>query len=399
MGRILAIDYGRKRTGIAVTDTLQIVANGLTTVPTHQLLTFLKQYVAKEPVERIVVGLPKQMNNEPSESMRYIKPFLAQLAKEMPQMPVEMYDERFTSVIAHRAMLDGGMKKTARRDKAIVDEISATIIINDIQKYHGKTMVVKYGGNAMINEELKNAVMNDLVTLTLLGVRVVLVHGGGPAINEMLKKVGVESHFANGLRVTDDATMEIVQQVLAGKVNKDLVAKLRGRGVGLCGMDGQMLRCTELDPQLGHVGEIVHVDATLIASLLDGGFIPVIATVGMDDLGQAYNVNADTAAAQIAIALKAEKLVSMTDIAGLLRDKDDESTLIPEVEVSEIEGYKSAGIIAGGMIPKIGGMADAIYQGVHEAVIIDGRVPHSILLELFSNRGSGTRFYRRSHRE
>ena len=155
-----------------------------------------------------------------------------------------------------------------------------------IQKYHGKTMVVKYGGNAMINEELKNAVMNDLVTLTLLGVRVVLVHGGGPAINEMLKKVGVESHFNNGLRVTDDATMEIVQQVLAGKVNKDLVAKLRGRGVGLCGMDGQMLRCTELDPQLGHVGEIVHVDATLIGSLLDGGYIPVIATVGMDDLGQ-----------------------------------------------------------------------------------------------------------------
>ena len=216
-----------------------------------------------------------------------------------------------------------------------------------IQKYHGRTMVIKYGGNAMINETLKNAVMNDLVTLTLLGVRVVLVHGGGPAINEMLKKVGVESHFANGLRVTDDATMEIVQQVLAGKVNKDLVAKLRGRGVGLCGMDGQMLRCTELDPQLGHVGEIVHVDATLIESLLDGGFIPVIATVGMDDLGQAYNVNADTAAAQIAIALKAEKLVSMTDIAGLLRDKEDETTLIPEVEVTEIEGYKYAGIIAG----------------------------------------------------
>ena len=211
-----------------------------------------------------------------------------------------------------------------------------------IQKYHGKTMVIKYGGNAMINETLKNAVMNDLVTLTLLGVRVVLVHGGGPAINEMLKKVGVESHFNNGLRVTDDAAMEIVQQVLAGKVNKDLVAKLRGRGVGLCGMDGQMLRCTELDPALGHVGEIIHVDPTLISTLLDGGYIPVIATVGMDDLGQAYNVNADTAAAQIAIALKAEKLVSMTDIAGLLRDKDDETTLIPEVEVSEIEGYKTA---------------------------------------------------------
>ena len=217
-----------------------------------------------------------------------------------------------------------------------------------------------------------------------------LVHGGGPAINEMLKKVGVESHFAGGLRVTDDATMEVVQQVLAGKVNKDLVAKLRGRGVGLCGMDGQMLRCAQLDPQLGHVGEVIHVDTTLIQSLLDGGYIPVIATVGMDDLGQAYNINADTAAARIAVALQAEKLVSMTDIAGLLRDKEDESTLIPEVEVSEIQGYQAAGIIAGGMIPKIGGMADAIYQGVREAVIIDGRVPHSILLEMFSDRGSGT---------
>ena len=268
-----------------------------------------------------------------------------------------------------------------------------------IQKYHGKTMVIKYGGNAMINETLKNAVMNDLVTLTLLGVRVVLVHGGGPAINEMLKKVGVESHFAGGLRVTDDATMEVVQQVLAGKVNKDLVAILNrtgGKAIGLCGMDGQMLRCTQLDPQLGHVGEVIHVDTTLIQSLLDGGYIPVIATVGMDDLGQAYNINADTAAARIAVALRAEKLVSMTDIAGLLRDKEDESTLIPEVEVSEIEGYKAAGIIAGGMIPKIGGMADAIYQGVHEAVIIDGRAPHSILLEMFSDRGSGTLFYRRA---
>ena len=281
-------------------------------------------------------------------------------------------------------------------------ELRANILVEAlpyIQEYYGQTVVVKYGGNAMVNDDRKLAVMNDLVTLTLLGVRLVLVHGGGPAINEMLKKVGVESHFAGGLRVTADAAMEIVQQVLAGKGNKDLVAKLRGRGVGRCGRDGQMLRCTELDPQLGHVGEIVPVEATLIARLLDGGFIPVIATVGMDDLGQAYNVNADTAAAQIAIALKAEKLVSMTDIAGLLRDKEDETTLIPEVEVTEIEGYKSAGIIAGGMIPKIGGMADAIYQGVHEAVIIDGRVPHSILLELFSDRGSGTRFYRRSHRE
>ena len=269
-----------------------------------------------------------------------------------------------------------------------------------IQKYHGKTMVIKYGGNAMINETLKNAVMNDLVTLTLLGVRVVLVHGGGPAINEMLKKVGVESHFAGGLRVTDDATMEIVQQVLAGKVNKDLVAKLRGRGVGLCGRDGHMIMCRrKTDADLGFVGEIERVNTTLIDHLLADSFIPVIATVGMDKNGVPYNINADTAAAEIAIALHAEKLVSMTDIVGLLRDKNDESTLIPEVELSEIEGYKSAGIIAGGMIPKIGGMADAIYQGVHEAVIIDGRVPHSILLELFSDRGSGTRFYRRSHHE
>ena len=268
-----------------------------------------------------------------------------------------------------------------------------------INKMRGKTVVVKYGGSAMEDPKLMVRVLGDIELLKLMGMRVVLVHGGGKAISAMLTRLNMPVQFKNGLRVTDDAAMEIVQQVLAGKVNKDLVAKLRGRGVGLCGMDGQMLRCTELDPQLGHVGEIVHVDATLIESLLDGGFIPVIATVGMDDLGQAYNVNADTAAAQIAIALKAEKLVSMTDIAGLLRDKEDETTLIPEVEVTEIEGYKSAGIIAGGMIPKIGGMADAIYQGVHEAVIIDGRVPHSILLELFSDRGSGTRFYRRSHRE
>ena len=269
-----------------------------------------------------------------------------------------------------------------------------------IQKYHGKTLVIKYGGNAMVNDTLKLAVMNDLVTLTLLGVRVVLVHGGGPAINEMLARVGKESRFVGGLRYTDKETMDIVQQVLAGQVNKDLVALLKGRGVGLCGMDGHMITCRrKTDADLGFVGEIEKVNTALIDHLLDDSFIPVIATVGMDDLGQAYNVNADTATAQIAIALKAEKLVSMTDIAGLLRDKDDETTLIPEVEVSEIEGYKAAGIIAGGMIPKIGGMADAIYQGVHEAVIIDGRVPHSILLELFSNRGSGTRFYRRSHQE
>ena len=268
-----------------------------------------------------------------------------------------------------------------------------------IQKYHGKTLVIKYGGNAMVNDELKLAVMNDLVTLTLLGVRVVLVHGGGPAINQMLKKVGKESKFVGGLRYTDEETMGIVQQVLAGQVNKDLVALLKGRGVGLCGMDGHMITCSrKADMDLGYVGEIERVDTTLIDHLLADSFIPVIATVGMDSNGVPYNINADTAAAEIAIALHAEKLVSMTDIVGLLYDKDDESTLIPEVEVSEIEGYKQAGVIAGGMLPKIEGMAEAIYKGVHEAVIIDGRVPHSILLEMFSDRGAGTMFYRRGNR-
>ena len=257
-----------------------------------------------------------------------------------------------------------------------------------IQKYHGKTLVIKYGGNAMVNDDLKLAVMNDLVTLTLLGVRVVLVHGGGPAINSMLKKVGKESKFVGGLRYTDEETMGIVQQVLAGQVNKDLVA-----------LDGHMIMCKrKSDVDLGYVGEIEKVNTTLIDHLLADSFIPVIATVGMDDNGVPYNINADTAAAEIAIALHAEKLVSMTDIVGLLYDKNDESTLIPEVEVSEIEGYKAAGVIAGGMLPKIEGMADAIYQGVHEAVIIDGRVPHSILLEMFSDRGAGTMFYRRGNR-
>ncbi len=228
-----------------------------------------------------------------------------------------------------------------------------------IQKYHGKTLVIKYGGNAMVNEELKLAVMNDLVTLTLLGVRVVLVHGGGPAINQMLN----------------------------------------GRGVGLCGLDGHTITCSrKSDVDLGYVGNVEKVDTTLIEHLLNDGFIPVIATVGMDENGIAYNINADTAAAAIAIALHAEKFVSMTDIVGLLYDKDDESTLIPEVEISEIEGYKAHGVISGGMIPKIEGMADAIYEGVHEAVIIDGRVPHSVLLEMFSDRGSGTLFYRRGNR-
>ena len=264
-----------------------------------------------------------------------------------------------------------------------------------IQKYHGKTLVIKYGGNAMVNDTLKLAVMNDLVTLTLLGVRVVLVHGGGPAINEMLARVGKQSRFVGGLRYTDKETMDIVQQVLAGQVNKDLVALLKGRGVGLCGMDGHMITCRrKTDADLGFVGEIEKVNTALIDHLLDDSFIPVIATVGMDRDGVPFNINADTAAAEIAVALHAEKLVSMTDIAGLLYDKNDETTLILEVELGDIERYKREGIIAGGMLPKIEGMADAIRKGVREAVIIDGRVPHSILLEMFSDRGAGTMFYR-----
>ena len=248
-------------------------------------------------------------------------------------------------------------------------------------------------------DTIYSALLVIIVPLTLLGVRVVLVHGGGPAINKMLARVGKESKFVGGLRYTDEETMGIVQQVLAGQVNKDLVALLKGRGVGLCGMDGHMIMCKrKSDVDLGYVGEIEKVNTTLIDHLLADSFIPVIATVGMDDNGVPYNINADTAAAEIAIALHAEKLVSMTDIVGLLYDKNDESTLIPEVEVSEIEGYKAAGVIAGGMLPKIEGMADAIYQGVHEAVIIDGRVPHSILLEMFSDRGAGTMFYRRGNR-
>ena len=267
-----------------------------------------------------------------------------------------------------------------------------------IQKYHGKTMVIKYGGNAMINEDLKSAVMNDLVTLCLLGVRVCLVHGGGPAINEMLGKIGHESKFINGLRYTDEVTIKVVQQVLAGQVNKDLVARLKGKGVGLCGMDGQMMRCTKKKPNdgvdLGYVGYIEEVDTELINVLMDKGYIPVIASVGLGDDGTAYNLNADTAAAEIAIALQAEKFVSMTDIAGILMDKDDESTLIPSIEISKVPELMENGTIAGGMIPKVKGMVNAIKQGVHEVSIIDGRVPHSILLENFSDKGSGTLLYK-----
>lgn len=269
-----------------------------------------------------------------------------------------------------------------------------------IKKYKNKTIVVKYGGNAMINEQLKQAVMQDLLLLNQIGIKVVLVHGGGPEISAGLKLIGKESQFINGLRVTDKDTMEIVQQMLAGRVNKNLVALLKGRGIGLCGIDGAILTCQKLQGEvdLGFVGEITKVDTKLLDFSLNSGFIPVIATIGADENGVVYNINADTAASEIAIALGATKLVSMTDIAGLLRDRFDESTLISSVEISEVEKLVADGIIAGGMIPKIECCVDCVRAGVPEAAIIDGRVPNAILLELFSEKGNGTLFYQAEKR-
>lgn len=263
-----------------------------------------------------------------------------------------------------------------------------------LAKWQGKTIVVKYGGNAMINEDLKKSVMQDIYLLNQLGVKVVLVHGGGPEISQGVKLLGKEPQFINGLRVTDQDTINVVLQMLAGKVNKSLVALLKGKGIGLCGIDGNMLLCEKLqdDVDYGFVGEITQVNTTVLDIALNSGLIPVISTVGVDENGVVYNINADTAASKIAIALNAEKLVSMTDIAGLLRDRFDESTLIAEVAVSEVQGLIEQGIIAGGMIPKIACCTDFIQAGGVEANIIDGRVEHAILIELFGGK-NGTRFY------
>lgn len=285
---------------------------------------------------------------------------------------------------------------------AISNDVRAQVL-NDalpyIQKYNNKVVVVKYGGNAMTNETLKQAVMSDIVLLHLVGVKVVLVHGGGPEINDMLRRLNMKSKFINGLRYTDEATVDVVKMVLAGKVNKDLVTLLcrhNGNAVGLCGMDEQMLiaeRTTGANGEdLGFVGNVVNVNTKPILDALENGAIPVIATVACDKDGQAYNVNADTAAARIAAELKAENLILLTDIAGLLRDKDDPSTLISEVNVSDVPSLKRQGIISGGMIPKIDCCVEAIRRGVHKTVIIDGRIPHSILIEILSNEGIGTQF-------
>jgi len=262
-----------------------------------------------------------------------------------------------------------------------------------IQKYYNKIIVIKYGGNAMINEELKEAVMGDIVLLSLIGIKVVLVHGGGPEISDMLKKIGKESRFVDGLRVTDEEGMDIVQMVLAGKINKNLVNLLQnkgGRAMGLCGVDGHMIEARQLKPELGFVGEVTNVNTQPILDVLERGYIPVISTVGCDDEGNTYNINADTAAARIAGMLGAESLISMTDIAGILRDKDDPSTLIPVIQVSDAPQLIHEGVISGGMIPKVECCIEAIRRGVKKVFIIDGRIPHSILIETLTDEGIGT---------
>ena len=266
-----------------------------------------------------------------------------------------------------------------------------------IQKYHDKIVVVKYGGNAMTNNELKDAVMNDIVLLSMVGIKVVLVHGGGPEINAMLKKVGKESKFIGGLRYTDEETIDIVKMVLCGKVNKELVSSLQmhgGKALGLCGCDGQMIVAQKLmgDVDLGYVGDIKKVTTKPILDALNNGYVPIISTVGIGEDGHSYNINADTAASRIAACLRAENLILMTDIVGLLEDKDDDSTLIPTVSVSEVPYLKNKGIISGGMRPKIDCCVEAVRRGVKKTVIIDGRIPHSILIELLTNEGIGTQF-------
>ena len=262
-----------------------------------------------------------------------------------------------------------------------------------IKRYTGKTVVVKYGGNAMINESIKQQVMEDIVLLWLIGVKIVLVHGGGPEINEIMQKLGKEPKFVDGLRVTDKETVDIVQMVLAGKVNKTLVNLLESKGgkaMGISGMDGGLIEAKMKDERLGYVGKITKIHINPVTDLLEKGYIPVISTVGCDTEGNTYNINGDTAAAYIAGALNAERLIMMTDIVGLLRDKDDPSTLIPNVTISEARALEESGVISGGMIPKIECCIEAINEGVENVVIMDGRVPHSILMELLTDEGAGT---------
>ncbi len=266
-----------------------------------------------------------------------------------------------------------------------------------IQRYRGKTVVIKYGGNAMTSPELKAAVMDDIILLSLMGIRIVLVHGGGPEISETLKRMQLESRFVDGLRYTDKETAEVVQMVLAGKLSKELVYLLQrsgGKALGLCGLDGGMLTAKKHEGKndLGFVGDITDVNIAPISDALDCGYIPVVATVAGDSEGNVYNINADTAASRIASALKAESLILMTDIKGLLEDKDDENTLIPVVSVSEVPHLIKRGIISGGMIPKVDCCIEAVRRGVNRTFILDGREKHAILIEILSDKGSGTMF-------
>ncbi len=262
-----------------------------------------------------------------------------------------------------------------------------------IRRYNGKIVVVKYGGNAMVNDQLKQQVMEDIVLLWLIGVKVVLVHGGGPEINETMARFGKKAEFVDGLRVTDKETVDIVQMVLAGKVNKTLVNLLEtngGKAMGVSGIDGRLIEASFKNKKLGYVGEITSVNIQPVLDLLEKGYIPVVSTVACDKEGNVFNVNGDTAAAHIAGALRAERLIMMTDIAGILMDKDDPSTLIPRVTVMEAKKLYDSGVISGGMIPKVDCCIEALQHGVRNVVVMDGRIPHSILMELLTDEGAGT---------
>ena len=264
-----------------------------------------------------------------------------------------------------------------------------------IKRYVGKIVVVKYGGNAMINEALKEQVMEDVTLLSLIGVKVVLVHGGGPEISSMMNKLGLAPTFVDGLRVTDKDTVDVVQMVLAGKINKSLVRYLESKGgkaMGISGIDGKLIVAKKKDEKLGYVGEIEKINIKPVFDLLEKGYIPVVSTIATGEDGETYNINGDTAAAHLAGALSAKRLIMMTDISGVLRDKDDPSTLIPEIRIAEAEELYKSGVISGGMIPKVDCCITAIKCGVKRAIIMDGRVPHSILMELLTDEGSGTMF-------
>ena len=285
-------------------------------------------------------------------------------------------------------------------NKEISNATRASILVNAlpyIQEYSGKIVVIKYGGNAMINEKLKDSVMRDIILLWMIGVKVVVVHGGGPEITELLDKIGKKSEFIDGLRVTDKETVEVAQMVLAGKINKNLVHLIQSKGgsaMGLSGIDGNMIMATKKDDRLGYVGDITDVNVKPILDVIEKGYIPVISTIGCDNDGNVYNINADTAAAKIAGKLHAESLISMTDISGILKDRNDPKTLIPKIEINEVQPFIDDGTINGGMIPKVHCCVNAINYGVRRVFIIDGTIAHSILIEMLTNEGIGTMFYK-----